>query len=342
MDQGLITAAEDLLKESDLIDLHVDGMIPHRLFGYDLNVRHSGSYTGGRFMGHLDFPRAIENGCNAAMWSITTNPLKSADWRWQSFLENIDLLRHQVERSHGRVKIATTWSEFMECRDEVEHICLPAIQGGNSLAGAPEGCADIPDNMITRVTLVHLSNSVYGITSSPLKGLRGKEGLTATGREFVRDLNHHRIFVDLAHINEAGFWDAVECHDPSLPMIVTHTGVDGVCDHWRNLTDDQIRAIAKSGGTIGIIFESSFLRRAFGPRDGNMIVEHMAHIIHVVGEDFVSIGTDYDGMISPPKGLTDPKYGTLVAQMLERNWSVERIQKILGGNFLRCFKELRP
>ena len=73
-----------------------------------------------------------------------------------------------------------------------------------------------------------------------------------------------------------------------------------------------------------------------------MIVEHMAHIIHVVGEDFVSIGTDYDGMISPPKGLTDPKYGTLVAQMLERNWSVERIQKILGGNFLRCFKELRP
>ena len=67
MDPGLINAAEELLKETDLIDLHVDGMIPHRLFGYDLNVRHSGSYTGGRFMGHLDFPRAIENGCNAML-----------------------------------------------------------------------------------------------------------------------------------------------------------------------------------------------------------------------------------------------------------------------------------
>jgi membrane dipeptidase len=73
-----------------------------------------------------------------------------------------------------------------------------------------------------------------------------------------------------------------------------------------------------------------------------MILEHMAHIIHVVGDEFVSIGTDYDGMISPPTGLSDPHYPLLVAQMLERNWSHERIQRILGGNFLRSFKALRP
>ncbi|MBT6433685.1 MAG: hypothetical protein HOK28_11370 [Deltaproteobacteria bacterium] len=342
MDHGLIKAAKELLEVSDLIDLHVDGLIPHRLFGYDLNVRHSGSYTGGRFMGHLDFPRAIENGCNAAMWSITTNPFKPKGRRWQSFLENVTTLENQVQRSHGRVKIATTWSEFMDLRDKVEHICLPAIQGGNSLAGAPGGCADIPGNCITRVTLVHLTNSLYGITSSPLKGLRGSEGLSGAGRDFVRDLNAHRIFVDLAHINEAGFWDAVECHDASQPLIVTHTGVDGVRDHWRNLTDEQIKVIADSGGTVGVIFEPNFLKRANGPMDGNMILEHMAHIIHVVGDEFVSIGTDYDGMISPPEGLSDPHYPVLVAQMLERNWSEERIQRILGGNFLRSFKALRP
>ena len=73
-----------------------------------------------------------------------------------------------------------------------------------------------------------------------------------------------------------------------------------------------------------------------------MVLEHMAHIIHVVGDEFVSIGSDYDGMISPPEGLEEPHYGRLVAQMLERNWSPKRIQRILGGNFLRCFKALRP
>ena len=96
MDHGLLNAAKELLKVSDLIDLHVDGLIPHRLFGYDLNVRHSGSYTGGRFMGHLDFPRAIENGCNAAMWSITTNPFKSKRRRWNSFLEKCFIILSRV------------------------------------------------------------------------------------------------------------------------------------------------------------------------------------------------------------------------------------------------------
>lgn len=342
MDSGVLRAARELLNESDLVDLHVDGMIPHRLFGYDLNVKHSGSYTGGRFMGHLDFPRAVENGCNAAMWSITTNPFKPSGVRWQSFLSNLQALKQQVARSHGRVKIATSWSEFHDLRNHVEHICLPAVQGGNALFGAPGGCADIPNQLITRVTLVHLTNSQFGITSSPFKGLRGGQGLSDSGREFVADLNRQRIFVDVAHINEAGFWDVVECHDSSRPMVATHTGVDGVREHWRNLSDAQVQAIAKTGGTVGIIFEPSFLKRPFGPRDGNMVLEHMAHIIHVVGDEHVSIGSDYDGMISPPEGLREPKYGVLVAQMLERNWSVERIQRILAGNFLRCFKELRP
>ncbi len=75
----------------------------------------------------------------------------------------------------------------------------------------------------------------------------------------MRRLNEKRIFVDLAHISKRGFWDAVEVHDKSQPLMVTHTGVSGVYEHWRNLDDDQLRAIADSGGTIGVMYQSSFL-----------------------------------------------------------------------------------
>jgi membrane dipeptidase len=182
------------------------------------------------------------------------------------------------------------------------------------------------------------------VTSSPFKaaGLR-RGGLTAAGKDHVRALDAERILVDLAHINPAGFWDAVEVHDRSLPLIATHTGVNGVRPYWRNLDDRQIKAIADSGGTIGIIFAQIFLKRRRGPKDAGMILDHMQHVIDVAGEDFVSIGSDYDGMIVPPPDLRcGSHYPRLVQKMLDRRWSDTRIRKVLGGNFLRVFEAVRP
>jgi len=193
------------------------------------------------------------------------------------------------------------------------------------------------------VTIVHLTNSVFGATSSPLGYLTRKKGLTREGHQLIERLNHHRIFVDLAHAHPALFWDTVRIHDRQQPLICTHTGVNGVRKHWRNLDDSQLKAIAESGGTIGVMFEKSFLNRPTGPLNGRMVVEHIAHIIKIVGEDHVSIGSDYDGFIRPPRGL-GPRatYLPLVAWMLERRFSEERIAKILSKNFLRCFEHLRP
>jgi len=218
-----------------------------------------------------------------------------------------------------------------------------AIQGGNALEAAPDGVSSIPDEVVVRVTLVHLTSSVYGATSTPTSLLRSKRGLTDRGRELVRQLDAARCFVDLAHIHPDGFWDAVEEHDPSQPLIVTHTGVDGALRHWRNLDDSQIRAVAETGGTIGIIFEPHFLRHRKGPRDSRMILDHMQHVIDVVGEDFVSIGSDFDGMITPPAEMANAScYPRLVQHMLNRGWSSTRVSKVLGDNFLRVFGRLRP
>jgi len=202
--------------------------------------------------------------------------------------------------------------------------------------------ASIPDGAVTRVTLVHLTDSCYGTTSSPLRWGRDR-GLGQRGRELVEQLDANRVFVDLAHISRPAFWEAVETHDASLPLIVTHTGVCGVRPHWRNLDDDQLRAIADSGGTVGIMFHSGFLRRPGGPRDADMVLEHMEHVARTVGDEFVSIGTDYDGFITPPWDLRDGLgYSRLVERMLHRRWTERQIRGALGENALRALTLLRP
>ncbi len=121
--------------------------------------------------------------------------------------------------------------------------------------GPPGDLDRVPDD-VCRITVVHLSNSTLGDTSSPLG--RTRTGLTDTGRDYVRRLNARRIVVDLAHISAKGFWQALEVHDRTQPAIVSHTGMRGVNDMWRNVDDAQVKAIADLGGVVGAIYHSSF------------------------------------------------------------------------------------
>jgi membrane dipeptidase len=231
---------------------------------------------------------------------------------------------------------------MQQARQLGAHAVLPAIQGGNALAGCPHLDDFLATQAITRVTLVHLTDSGYGPTSSPLS--RNTDGhLTEAGRAMVHALNRSRTFVDLAHIGRQAFRDAVDAHDRDLPLIATHTGVCGVTPHWRNLDDAQVRAIAGTGGVVGIIFAQNFLGRPQGPRDVAMVAEHLEHLIRVGGEACASLGSDYDGAIVPPLGMRDglgiPR---LVDHLLTRGWSKARIFAVLGGNALRALGQLRP
>ncbi|MGB0591233.1 MAG: dipeptidase [Myxococcota bacterium] len=341
--EGVSDEAWALTQASDVIDLHIDTLIPKRLWGRDPLAEHGWSPLAGRFFGHLDLPRLEAGSVTGAMWSITTNPFRTAQSRWRTFLKNLEFYGDMAQRSDGRIRVVTTYSDYVEARRAGAHACLPAIQGGNALEAAPDLAGSIPNNMMTRITLVHLTNSGFGTTSSPGAFFRAGEGLTSRGKDLVVSMNAHRVLVDLAHINPKGFWDAVEVHDGSAPLIVTHTGVDGVCPHWRNLDDAQLAAIADSGGTIGVMFHQGFLKRRGGPRGIDMVIEHLAHIVDTVGEDHASIGTDYDGAITPPAGCRDGlAYPRLTEAMLQLGWSDTRIQKILGLNALRVLRAIRP
>jgi membrane dipeptidase len=334
--------AAELTLSADLIDLHIDTFIPPRLplIRYDVFKRHAGA---GRFFGHLDVPRMEAGGLSGAMWSITTNPFRSAASRWRIFQKNLSRFRGMVATSGGRLALVRDATEYAAARSQGQHAIFLSIQGGNALAAAPGYLDALPDHPLVRVTLVHLTNAVFGTTSSPLRLWRGRDGLPKAGRDFIASLNAHRVFVDLAHIHARCFRDAVEAHDKRQPLIATHTGVSGVKPHWRNLDDDQLRAIADTGGVIGVIFASNFLRPRGVADDADLVVRHMEHIVKVAGEDAVAVGSDYDGAIIPPPDLRDGlSYGRLVARMLARGWPEARIRKALGGNFLASLDRLRP
>jgi len=338
---GIGSDAVSLYLDSDVIDLHVDSFIWTRVFGYDLRKRHGHGLVGARFYSQVDFPRILEAQLSGATWVITTNPGRSPRGRAEAFVRNIEKLRDVFDSVKDQFQLVRNVSEYRAARADGKHAAFVGIQGGNALDDGVEALDLIPDDLVLRITLVHLSSSSLGVTSSPLK-VGDDRGLTDFGRAYIERLNEKKIFVDLAHISKQGFWDAMETHDCSQPAIVTHTGVSGMFEHWRNLDDAQLRAIADSGGTIGVMYQSSFLGDAYLGGHASSIVDHLGHIIDTVGEDHASLGSDWDGAIVPPRDMpTCLALPTLVQIMLDRGWSDTRIRKILGQNFLRVVESLR-
>jgi membrane dipeptidase len=333
---GVSQEAVGLFRSADAIDLHIDSFIWHRVFGYDLGRTHRGGLLGRGFFGHADFPTALDSGLGGATWVITTNPLRASRGRRRAFDTNLSALCALLDDAEGVTHVRTA-ADFRAARAGGQHAAFIGIQGGNALDDGLDALDRLADRSVLRVTLVHMTASRIGGSSLPTSS---RAGLSDFGRAYVERLDELRVGVDLAHINRRGFFDAVEVHDKSLPLFVTHTGLAGIHDHWRNITDDQLRAVAETGGTVGVIFHSAFLGR--GNVNRQTVVDHIEHIVNTVGEDHASIGSDYDGSIIPPKDLPGIwAFPRLVQEMLDRGWSDTRIRKILSGNALRSIEALR-
>jgi membrane dipeptidase len=238
-------------------------------------------------------------------------------------------------------EVVRTAAEYRAARAAGRHGAFIGIQGGNALDHDLADFDRLPDGLILRITLVHLSTSRLGTTSSPAR-LGTADGLSDLGRDYVRRLNEKRIFVDLAHISRKAFFDVVEVHDRTQPLLVTHTGIAGVHEHWRNVTDEQLRAVAETGGTVGVMYQSDFLGDPYWGGRAERVVDHIEHIVETVGEDHASLGSDWDGAIITPRDMpTCLELPRVVELMLRRGFSPERVRKVLGGNFLRVVAALR-
>jgi membrane dipeptidase len=338
---GVSTEAVALYLDCEVIDLQVDSFIWTRTFGYDLRKRHGRGPFGGRFLSQVDLPRIREAAIGGALWSITTNPWRGPDGRAGAFDDNLAQLTSILASVPDDVALVDSAASYRAARAAGKHGAFLAVQGGNAVDRDEQAIEALDDSGVVAVTLVHLSRSRLGQTSAP--GAGEDRGLTDVGRRYVEALDARRIFVDLAHIGRKGFFDAVEVHDRSLPLIVTHTGVSGVTPRWRNIDDEQLRAVADTGGTVGIIFHGWYLGGGFW-RGGSVerIVDHVLHVVQTVGEDHVSLGSDWDGMIVGPGDMrTCLELPRLVQAMLERGCSDTTVRKLLGENYLRALAALR-
>ena len=336
---GIPTAAVELYRSTDVIDLHIDSFIWQRTLGYDLSKRHRAPF-GGALLGQVDFPRILEAEISGATWVITTNPVRDPADRARTFEVNLEALARTFERDASHFQVVTSGAEYDQARRLGKHAAFLGVQGGNAVDLSLPELRRLCDRRVLRITLVHLSSSRIGSTSSPMR-LRDT-GLSRFGAQVVELLNEQKVLVDLAHISEHGFWAACDAHARDVPFLVTHTGVSGVYRHWRNLDDAQIRAVARSGGVVGIMYHAPFLGDRPWAGRVDTIARHLEHVLNVAGEDTPALGSDWDGSIITPRDMpTCLELPRLVAALSARGISERAVQKILGENFLRVVRQVR-
>ncbi len=166
---------------------------------------------------------------------------------------------------------------------------------------------------------------------------RNAGGLTAFGREILRESNELGVITDLSHINDKAFYDVLE--HSTLPPVMSHTAVFSCCNHWRCMTDDQIKALAARGGVLGIAFAPMFIDPDPARATIDRLVEHVCYAADLVGIDHVGIGTDYDGLGETPVVPEVSQLVHLTRAMMAHGLSEEEIGKVWGGNFLRIFRQ---
>jgi membrane dipeptidase len=160
-------------------------------------------------------------------------------------------------------------------------------------------------------------------------------GLTEMGKALVRECNQLRIMLDLSHLNEKGFDDIARLSD--APLVASHSCAHVLCESSRNLTDRQLRIIAESGGLVGLNYASSFLRadgRRLPLEDFDTMLRHLDHLLGILGEDGVALGSDFDGALMPRDLDTAAALPALLAAMERHGYGESLIRKIAADNWI--------
>ncbi|MGH7268836.1 MAG: dipeptidase [Polyangiaceae bacterium] len=322
--------ARALHAEYPAIDLHADTLMWSRWLGYDLHKEHEPPLWRAAWGGHVDVPRMRQGGVGAQFFGLVSLPVgRRARGPTRSVHEQIDALESAAARSPSDLRIVRTATEVEACAHDGAVAALLGIEGAHALAGDIDQIDVFARRGVRYLGLVHFSSNDAGVPAYG-RGRRDDRGLTPWGFDLVRRCEAAGVIVDLSHINRAGFMDA--CSVAARPPIVSHTGVLGAFEHWRNIDAAQLRAVADRGGIVGVMFCPRFL----GGDGLDPVVKHLLHILDLVGEDVPALGSDWDGMIVPTRELSDPRGLPLLTDALLRaGLSESVVAKILRKNAMR-------
>jgi membrane dipeptidase len=316
--------ARRLHEEALVIDLHVDSLLWPR----DLAREGRG--------GHVDFPRMRRGGMDAAAFTLPTRffgvgGLKAFHDLWppSTWFSPFERLLYELDktRSWTDAVLAPDAASIRRNQGTGELSYFHGIEGAHALEGDLTRVSGLRKRGVLFIGLIHLSDNEIGGSSSG-----SDRGLSELGRELIGEMNANRMLVDLAHASRTTFFEALEL--AKYPPIVSHTGVRAVHDTWRNLDDEEIRAVAERGGVVGVMLAPPALAEV----SLEEVVRHIDHVIQVGGEDAAAIGSDFDGYVDPP--IDASGLPALTELLLREGYTEERVRKILGENVLRVLAEL--
>lgn len=349
-----------------VFDAHVDALQRQLDLGHDLGLEGPG---------HFDLVRARRGGLAAVVLVCWVDPQYIPPERGGAFQRTELLLReaHRLARKHPQlVRLCGNGNELAQARAAGCIAGIPGIEGGHSIEESLDKLEWFFERGVRVLTLVWNNHLSWVRSCQAGAGADVPEGLSSFGREVVRCMNRLGMLVDLSHAGERSFYDALECGE--APAIASHSGCRALHEHPRNLTDEQLRALAQAGGVIGIVFHPGFLdanargeearvrasaewaalgkgedtatflaqsdlmRRAAPPLPLARLVEHVLHAIEVAGVEHVGLGSDFDGILRSVEGVEDAAgYGALARALRARGLSEAELRLVLGGNMERVF-----
>ena len=309
----------------------------------DLPKSQSGGFAGGFFAVYIpplevDHEARLE-AMTADRYALPLPPELDRDHAVRVTRAQIDILQ-QLEQAQA-LTICRTVGDIRKAMDQGVIAAILHIEGAEAIDPDLELLESLYSDGLRSLGPVWSRPTIFGhgvpfaFPASPDTG----PGLTEAGTRLVRRCNELGILIDLSHMNEAGFWDVAGLSD--APLVATHSNAHAICPHARNLTDRQLHAIGDSGGMVGLNFATAFLRP-----DGRMLPEvpfeimmrHLDHLLGILGEDHVGIGSDYDGATVPEQLTSVADLPNLVDAMRAHGLDLPLIEKLCFGNWLRVLE----
>ncbi len=307
-----------------MIDGHIDTPTLMLDRGYAVGERHAS--------GHVDLPRMRDGGLDAAIFSIyVARSYGEAQAATDRALAMIDAVQRQLAGRDDAVLVRTA-DGILDARRRGQAAILLGLEGGHALQASPDVLRQLAAKGVRYVTLTHSNTNAFADAATD-RARWG--GLNDTGRGLVAEMNRLGVLVDLSHVSDATFFDALAV--TRAPVILSHSSARAVHPHVRNASDAMLAALAENGGVAMVNLYADYL----GPgATVETTLDHLQHMAEVAGVDHVGLGSDFDGVPRLPVGLGDvTRLPWLTHGLLRRGFSEADIRKMLGGNVLRVLRE---